>query len=149
MRRATITFHFRIARRWRPRAGRACGALLLVAALAAPVLAARMAAQYKGQSLDEGARQGGTEVRPRRPARQRRGPVADDAVAGTLRILLTDVEVGPAAGINGIAFLPVTGDAREGKVRGILMVMKPDDPNHGLRHPAGAAFGPRRLACSP
>jgi hypothetical protein len=48
-----------------------------------------------------------------------------------LRILLTDVEVGAAA-INGIAFLPVTSDAREGKVHGLLITMKPDDPNHVL-----------------
>jgi hypothetical protein len=45
-----------------------------------------------------------------------------------LRILLTDVDASPGA-INGIAFLPVTGEARDGKVRGVLIVMKPDDPN--------------------
>lgn len=44
-----------------------------------------------------------------------------------LRILLTDVEVGPEA-IYGIAFLPVTVQAREGKVRGVLVTMQPNDP---------------------
>ena len=45
-----------------------------------------------------------------------------------LRILLTDVEAGVDA-IYGIAFLPVTVQAREGKIRGVLVTMKPDDPS--------------------
>lgn len=57
-----------------------------------------------------------------------------------LRILLSDVEVGPA-GLQGIAFVPATQLAREGKVRGLLLAMKPADPHEVLatvlEQPAG------------
>jgi hypothetical protein len=45
-----------------------------------------------------------------------------------LRILLADREV-PESTLSGIAFLPVTGMAREGKVRGLLLELDPNRPN--------------------
>jgi hypothetical protein len=48
-----------------------------------------------------------------------------------LRILLSDVDLGPA-GLQGIAFVPATVMAREGKVRGLILTLAPDNPNEVL-----------------
>ncbi len=105
----------------------ACAAALAMACLGAPARAA-----------DGGTVQGTiTAGAARYDLKFARADLHDDAEdllqtnGPELRILLTDVESGPA-GINGIAFLPVTSDAREGRVHGILITMKPNDPNHVL-----------------
>jgi len=48
-----------------------------------------------------------------------------------IRILLTDVQAGPES-LQGIAFVPATQLAREGKLRGLMLSLKPNDPNEVL-----------------
>lgn len=48
-----------------------------------------------------------------------------------IRILLTDVQVGPES-LQGIAFVPATQLAREGKLRGLMLSLKPNDPGEVL-----------------
>lgn len=110
--------------------------MILRARLCAVFLAAWSLAAFAAPTLaDNGTVQGMLDVGPRKlELKFARAGLHDNAEgllqsgAKELRILLTDVEAGPAS-INGIAFLPVTGDAREGKLRGVLIIIKPDDPN--------------------
>jgi len=82
----------------------------------------------------ESAAQGVLEVGAQKTALKYAAAVMHDNAEGLLpgagqelRILLTDVEVAPA-GLHGIAFVPVTQEARAGKVHGLLLTLNPDDP---------------------
>jgi len=98
-------------------------ALAGLAALAArPALAA-----------DPGMASGGYERDGRKLAFAHAAALSQDNTEGLLeggpqlRVVLSDVEV-PAAALNGVAFPPVTGLARQDAVHGVMLEFSPKDP---------------------